>query len=54
MNGEFKEEKKKVEADISSAFDKSWGQERGNIFVRLNLSIPICNIIRSGSKLPLE
>ena len=29
LNGEFEEKKKKVEADISSAFDKSWGEERG-------------------------
>ncbi|XP_074613318.1 uncharacterized protein LOC141873272 [Acropora palmata] len=28
VNGELKEKEKKIEADISSAFDKSWGGER--------------------------
>ena len=50
---EFKEKNKKVEADISSSFDKSWGEERGKIFMRLNLCIPICNIICT-SKLLIE
>ena len=51
--GEFKEMNKKGQAHISSAFDKSWGEQRGKIFVRLNLCIPICNIICT-SKLLIE
>jgi len=39
MKGEFKEEKKKIEADISSAFDRLWGEESGEIIMRLNLCI---------------
>ena len=39
MKGELKEEKKKIKADISSAFDKSWGEEGGKIIMRLNLCI---------------
>ena len=35
MNGEIEEEKKKIKADISSAFDKSWGEERGKSIMRL-------------------
>jgi len=33
VNGELKEKEKKIEADISSAFDKSWGGERGKICI---------------------
>ena len=33
MNGELQAKKKEIEPDILSAFDKSWGEERGKIFV---------------------
>ena len=39
MKGELKEEKKKIKADISSTFDRSWGEERGKIIMRLSLCI---------------
>ena len=32
-DGELQEKKKTVKADISSAFDKSWGEERGKILI---------------------
>ena len=39
MNEELQEKKKKLEAHISSVFDKSWAEERGMVFMRLNLCI---------------
>ena len=33
MSGDLQAKKKKIEADIFSAFDKSWGEERGKIFI---------------------
>ena len=32
MSGDLQAKKKKIEADIFSAFDKSWGEESGKIF----------------------
>ena len=39
MNEELQKKKKKLKAHISSAFDKSWAEERGMVFMRLNLCI---------------
>ena len=33
VNEELQAEKKKIEPDIFSAFDKSWGEEIGKIFI---------------------
>ena len=33
VNEELQEKKKTIAADISSAFDKSWGEERGKILI---------------------
>ena len=33
MSGDLQAKKKEIEADIFSAFDKSWGEERGKIFI---------------------
>ena len=33
MSGDLQATKKKIEPDIFSAFDKSWGEERGKIFI---------------------
>ena len=33
VNGELEAEKTKIESDIFSAFDKSWGEESGKIFI---------------------
>ena len=40
MIEQSEEKKKNMEAHISSVFDKSWGEERGMIFMRLNFYIP--------------
>ena len=33
MSGDLQAKKKKIEPDIFSAFEKSWGEERGKIFI---------------------
>ena len=33
VNGDLQEKKKTIAADISNAFDKSWGEERGKILI---------------------
>ena len=33
VNGEFQKKKKTIAADLSSAFDESWGEERGKIII---------------------